>query len=187
MEYFDLVKTILVGLVAIVVITLIVLRKKRQVKLNSISLGPFSAEIIEENVSVDKIDLQSTPIAGCVGEVLSPPLKIRLQDSNGYPVKNKKVRIELFDENGLLSSKNYCGQTSKTSDQNGFIIFNDLILKKTGRICIFICVDGIETRTEDIDVLPPGLNLDFWNEVIGSPQYEEKLNRALRMSGNNQK
>ena len=83
MEYFDLVKTILVGLVAIVVITLIVLRKKRQVKLNSISLGPFSAEIIEENVSVDKIDLQSTPIAGCVGEVLSPPLKIRLQDSNG--------------------------------------------------------------------------------------------------------
>lgn len=187
MEYFELVKPILISLGVAVVLIFVVLRKKRHVKLKEINFGPFSAEITEENVSVDKIDLQSSPIAGCVGEVLSPPLKIRLQDSNAYPVKNKKVRIELFDENGLLGSRNYCGKTSKISDQNGLVVFDDLVLKKTGRICIFVCVDGIETRTEDIDVLPPGLNLDFWNETIGSPQYEEKLNRALRLSGNDQK
>lgn len=185
MEYFDLVKNIVVVLVAIAVILFIVLRKKKRIKLTGVNIGPFSTEIVEEKVSVEKIELQSTPIAGCAGEVLSPPLKIRLQDSSGYPVKNKKVRIEIFDENGLLSSKNYCGQTSKLSNNNGIMVFDDLILKKTGRICIFIYVDSLETKTEDIDVLPPGLNLDFWNEAIGSPQYEEKFNRALRLSDSN--
>lgn len=185
MKSFDLVKTIIVGLVAITAIVFIVLRKKKRIKLTGVNIGPFSAEIAENEVSVDKIELQSTPIAGCVGEVLSPPLKIRLQDSSGYPVKNTKVRIELFDENGLLSSKNYSGQISGLSDNNGILVFDDLILKKTGRICIFIYVDTLETRTEDIDVLPPGLNVDFWNESIGSPQYEEKLNRALRLSDSN--
>lgn len=186
MEYVDLVKFI-ISLVALAVIAFIILKKKKRLKLTGLNIGPFSTEITEKEVFVEKVEILSSPIAGCAGEVLSPPLKIQIRDVSGYPVKNKKVRLELFDESGLLSSKSYSGQTSKISNNNGVVIFDDLTPKKTGRICIFVCVDTLEERTEDIDILPPGLNLDFWNEPIGSEKYEEKLNRALRMSGGDKK
>ncbi len=159
--------------------------------MKGVNIGPFSAEIVEDDahvdvdVQVDQIEIQSSPIAGCVAEVLSPPLKIKLQDFNGHPVENKKVRIDIFDENGLLSSKSYSGKKSGLSDHNGIVIFDDLTLHKTGNIQISILVDSLEARTENIDILPPGLNVDFWNEAIGSLQYEEKFDRALRMLSHN--
>lgn len=185
MEYFDLVYTLVILAFFMIAVIVIMVRKKDEVKFTGLSIGPFTAEITEKKVSVEKIELLSVPIAGCAGELLSPPLRIRLQDSSGNSVKNKKVRIELFNEDGLISSKNYCGKMSKLSDDRGIVEFDDLTLKKTGRVCIYIYADTLESRTEDIDVIPPGLNLDFWNEKVGSPQYEEKFNRALRMSGDN--
>lgn len=185
MEYIDLITSIFFGIIAIVVIVYLVFFKKKNVKLKGINIGPFSAEIDKKEVAVERIEIMSMPIAGCAGELLSPPLKAVLLDTNNFPVKDKKVRIELVDENGVISSKNYLGRSSMVSDINGIVEFKDIVIKKTGRICIFILVDELEEKTEDIDVLPPGLNLDFWNETVGSPQYEEKLDRALRMSGSN--
>lgn len=184
MENVNLVISIVFLAVSVIVILWMLIRKK-SVKLTSVDVGPFSVEITKKETPVDKIEIIDMPIAGCSGEVLSPPLRIDLQDINGCPVKGKIARIEFFDEGRLLSSKNYQGKTSGVSDGYGIIAFNDLILKKTGRVCISILVDSLEAKTEDIDIFPPGLNLDFWNEPIGTPVYEEKFDRALRMSGNN--
>lgn len=189
MEYFDSVLNLLIVLIpiAIATIVLIFLRKKKKIKLTGITLGPFSTEIETRDIFVDKIEILDIPIASSVGEVLTPPLRIRVCDANGHPVKKKRVRLEIFDENGLLTAKSFIGQTSKLSNRDGIISFDDITLSKTGRYSIFICVDTLEEKIENIDVFPPGLSLDFWNETVGSPQYEEKLDRALRMSGNTNK
>lgn len=184
MEYFDLIKMIIAGIVIIVAVIILAIWKKKKAKIKGISIGPLSVDIYEDEKTTEEIEILSVPIAGCANEQLSPPLRIRLKDINGCPVLNKKARIEIYDENGLVSSKCYCGKSSQISDNNGYIEFNDLVLKKTGRICMLIIADTLEEKTEDIDILPPGLNVDFWNEPIGSPQYEEKLNRALRLSHN---
>jgi len=177
--------SVLAGIIPVLagLIALLILAKcgKKYLKLNTIGIGPFHAAIKE--YPVEKIEFLSVPMAACAGEVLSPPLKIKIQDIKEHPVKKKKVRLELYNEQGLLSSKNYSGKTSELSNDEGIVEFSNLILKQTGRICILICVDNLEEKTDDIDIFPPGLSLDFWNEQVGSPQYEEKLTRALRMLG----
>lgn len=90
MEYFDLVYALVILALFMIAVIVIVVRKKDKLKFTGLSIGPFTAEITEKKVSVDKIELLSVPIAGCSGELLSPPLKIRLQDSGGNSVKNKK-------------------------------------------------------------------------------------------------
>ena len=150
-------------------------------------MGPFTAKITEKIECVDIIELLSVPLAGCAGEILSPPLKILLRDSAGVPITAKKIRLEFYNENGLLSSKNYSGKISAVSDTNGVIVFDDLVFKKTGQVQIHIPVDNIIEVTDDIDIFPPGLNIDFWNEVVGSEIYEEKLDRALRFTRTNLK
>ena len=181
MEVLSVLVGILPVLIGLIALLIFAIWGKKRLKLNTIGVGPFHAAIKE--FPVEKIEFLSVPMAGCAGELLSPPLKIRILDIKEHPVKKKIVRLELYNEQGLLSSKNYSGQTLELSDDNGIVEFNNLILKRTGRICILICVDNLEEKTDDIDIFPPGLSLDFWNEQVGSPQYEEKLTRALRMLG----
>lgn len=186
MEYLDVIITVVSLLIASVIIIFILLKGKK-VKISDINLGPVTAKITEKIECVDKIELLSVPLAGCAGEILSPPLKILLKDSAGAPIVAKRIRLEFYDENGLLSSKNYSGKISAVSDTNGVIVFDDLTFKKTGQVQIYIPVDNITEVTEDIDIFPPGLNIDFWNEVVGSEIYEEKLDRALRFTRTNLK
>lgn len=180
---FDVIKAVVIVLAVAICIAFLVLRKKKRLKITGFNFGPISTEVSDKEVVADKIEIISAPIAGCAGEVLSPPLKVRLYDLRGLYIKNKKVRIEIYNESGLMSSRNFSGKSSQFTDNKGIAEFGDLVLKKTGKFCIIAIVDEIEEKTEDIDILPPGLNLDFWNEEVGSPQYEEKFDRALRMSG----
>ena len=82
MENVNLVISIVFLAVAVIFILWMLIRKK-SVKLASVDVGPFSVEIIEKEIPVDKIEIIDMPIAGCSGEVLSPPLRIELQDING--------------------------------------------------------------------------------------------------------
>jgi len=186
MEHLDVIITTVPILIASIII-IIVLFKGKKVKISDISLGPFTAKITEKTENVEKIELLSVPLAGCAGETLSPPLKILLRDSIGKPIAAKKIRLEFYDETGLLSSKNYSGRISAMSDINGVIVFDDLIVNKTGQVQIYIPVDSIIEVTDEIDIFPPGLNIDFWNEIVGSKIYEEKLDRALRFTRSNLK
>lgn len=186
MEYIDVIVTVVSILIAIVIIIFIILKGKK-VKISDVSFGPVTAKITEKIEYVDKIELLSVPLAGCAGEILSPTLKILLKDSDGRPITAKKIRLEFYNENGLVSSKNYSGKISAVSDINGVIEFDDLVLKRTGQFQIHIPVDNIIEVTDEIDIFPPGLNIDFWNEVVGTEKYEEKLNRALRFARTNLK
>ena len=49
---------------------------------------------------------------------------------------------------------------------------------------IFIICEKQQVSTDDIDILPPGLPIDFWNYQIGSSEYEERLDRILRFKTN---
>lgn len=147
-----------------------------------IPIGPVKLEVDSKKVKVDIIDIIESPIAGCEGGKISPPLKVRLNDVEGYPVKSKSVHIEFYDDEGLMSTRLISGNFSKLSDVTGTIIFDDIIVKKTGNITILLCVDGVEATSESIQILPPGLELDFWNELVGSPEYEKKFDRAIQFS-----
>lgn len=189
MEYADIIIGVISFFVAVVVIILFLIKGKKM-KIKDVSIGPITAtfdeepkKIVKENV--DKIEFLSVPLAGCAGEILSPPLKILLKDSAGMPITKKKIRLEFYNENGLLSSNNYYGRISAESDKNGVIVFDDLIIKKTGQVRIHIPIDNIDEVTEDIEIFPPGLNIDFWNEKVGTEMYEEKLDRALRFTKTN--
>lgn len=194
MEYADIIIWAISFFVAVIVIILF-LTKGKKIKIKDVSIGPITAtfgeepkKVVKEKVvkeNVDKIEFLSVPLAGCAGEILSPPLKILLKDSTGMPITKKKIRLEFYNENGLLSSNNYYGKISAESDKNGVIVFDDLIIKKTGQVQIHIPIDNIDEVTEDIEIFPPGLNIDFWNEKVGTERYEEKLDRALRFTKTN--
>lgn len=181
MENIGTIFSSLAILVAIIYI-IIALRRGKEIKFTDVNLGPFSAKINEKTADVDKIDILSAPIAACAGEVLSPPLKLLLKDSGGAPITSKKARLEIYNENGLISAQNYSGRTSAFSDSKGVAVFDDLVLSRTGRIQIYILADSITEHTDEIDIFPPGLSIDFWNEPVGSEMYEVKLERVLRFT-----
>lgn len=149
-----------------------------------IPLGLVKLEIAPQNTKVEMIDVIESPLAACEGERISPSLKVRLIDADGYPVKSKSVRLEFYDNDGLMSTRLISGSLSKPSDGDGIVVFDDLSVKKTGNVNILICVDGIEVTSESIQILPPGLEVDFWNEYVGSPEYEKKFDRAIQFSNN---
>lgn len=74
MEYLDVIITMISILIASVIIIFMLLKGKK-VKISDISFGPVTAKITEKIECVDKIELLSVPLAGCAGEILSPPLK----------------------------------------------------------------------------------------------------------------
>lgn len=176
MKYFQITIMIILALI----ISFILIKKGKKIRIKGINTGPFVAEIVEKKI--EKIKLMSVPLASCVGEILTPYLKILLVDSADRPIEFKKVRLEIFDERGLVSSKNYSGCITGTSNKKGIIVFNDLVLLKTGQVRIHIIVDNLLEVTDDIDIFPPGLNIDFWNETVGSDEYIEKWERAYRFS-----
>lgn len=181
MEYLEIIFTVITILAAIIFIS-VALRRGKKLEITDVSLGPFTATINEKPANVDNIEVLSVPIAACAGEVLSPPLKLLLKDSSNIPITSKKVRLEIYNENGLISSQNYSGRISAVSNSDGVVVFDDLVFSRTGRIQIYILADNVTEHTDEIDIYPPGLSIDFWNETVGSKEYEAKLDRALRFT-----
>lgn len=92
--------------------------------------------------------------------------------------------MEIYDDFGLMSINNISGNLVKYSDKFGCVEFNNICLKKSGRIQICIISDDIEQIIDSVDIFPPGLSIDYWNESIGTERYKEKLERVLNFTEN---
>lgn len=141
---------------------------------------PF--EEVEEDwpKSVDDISVLSSPIAACRGEPLTPPLIIKVMSEEQEPLEGKLVSIEIFWENELMSVRNVLGTLKHETNDEGIASFEDIVIRKTGHIKIFVKCGEKEISTDDIEIFPPGLPIDFWNYKVGSPDYEERFDRILR-------
>lgn len=62
--------------------------------------------------------------------------------------------------------------------------YDNISLKESGRIEIYIISDDIEQPIDSVDIFPPGLPIDYWNETVGSEQYKIKLERILNFTQN---
>lgn len=168
--------------VAIIVILWISVREKKDVTLSGANLGPLNLGISEKSVEV--ISIISSPIAACRNERLTPPLKVKLMDGKQRIIKNHKVRLEIYNERGIVSARKISGTLTKNSDNDGIVVFDDLIIDSTGIFKIFIICEKQQVSTDDINIFPPGLPIDFWNYQVGSPEYERRLDRILRFEAN---
>ncbi|MEN7440439.1 hypothetical protein ABFO11_14255 [Anaerostipes caccae] len=182
MENLELYLTIAGIVVAIIVILWIILRRRKNVNVTGASIGPLNLEFSEK--SVEDISILSSPLAACRNERLTPPLKVKLMDEEQHILKNRKVRLEIYGENGIVSARKISGALTRNSDNDGIAIFDDLALDATGTFKIFIICEKQQISTDDIDILPPGLPIDFWNYQVGSPEYEERFDRILRFKTN---
>ncbi|CUN21473.1 Uncharacterised protein [Roseburia faecis] len=182
MEYLDVIITgIGIMLVATIIIGYFVIKHKN-VKLKGGEILGAQFEIEEKQV--DKFQIISMPIAACKGEILTPYLKVKVLDSNGNGIKGKKVRLEFYNNLGLMSIKNISGDLVKYSDKAGCVEYDNISLKESGRIEIYIISDDIEQPIDSVDIFPPGLPIDYWNETVGSEQYKIKLERILNFTQN---
>lgn len=173
----------IVGIVtAIFIILFIILRKKNHIKASGVNLGPLGLEFSEK--SVEFINILSSPFVACKNEHLTPPLKVKLMDEEQHILKNRKVRLEIYGEKGIVSERKISGALTKNSDNEGIAIFDDLAIDLTGNFKIFIMCEKQQVSTDSIDILPPGLPIDFWNYHVGSPEYEDRLDRILRFKTN---
>lgn len=182
MENLELYLTI-VGIAAVIIVIIwIILRRNKEANVTGASIGPLNLEFSEKSVEV--INILSSPLAACRNERLTPPLKVKLMDEEQHIIKNRKVKLEIYDENGMVSARKISGTLTKNSDNDGIVIFDNLVIGATGIFKIFIISGQQQVSTEDIDILPPGLPIDFWNYRIGSSEYEERLDRILRFKTN---
>lgn len=182
LEYLDVIITgIGIMLVATIIIGYFVIKHKN-VKLKGGEILGAQFEIEEKQV--DKFQIISMPIAACKGEILTPYLKVKVLDSNGNGIKGKKVRLEFYNNWGLMSIKNISGDLVKYSDKAGCVEYDNISLKESGRIEIYIISDDIEQPIDSVDIFPPGLPIDYWNETVGSEQYKIKLERILNFTQN---
>lgn len=147
-----------------------------------VSAGPISVEIENRDIKAEAIKINNAPIIACVGTKLSPPLSVKIVDADGLSLKRKSARLEFYNDGRLMSTQKIKGTLSKKSDNNGNVIFDDIIIEQTGSVLITITVDALEVTTEVLKILPPGLEVDFWNEKVGSSRYEEKLDIVLQFS-----
>lgn len=182
MENLDIYLTIAGIVTAIFIILLIILRKKKHIKASGLSLGPLDLKFFEK--SVEFINILSSPFAACKNEHLTPPLKVKLMDEEQHILKNRKVKLEIYGEKGIVSERKISGALTKNSDNDGVVIFDDLAIDATGSFKIFIICEKQQVSSDSIDILPPGLPIDFWNYHVGSPEYEDRLDRILRFKTN---
>ena len=124
LDYFDVIITG-IGLVLVVMIIIgcfIIKHKKVRLKGGEI----FGAQFDIEEKPIDKFQVISTPIAACKGEVLTPYLKVKVLDNNGNGIKGKKVRLEFYNNLGLMSIKNISGDLVKYSDKTGCVEYDNI-------------------------------------------------------------
>lgn len=169
--------------VVIIIILFIIIRKNKDVKMTGASLGPLNIEFSEKSVEI--ISVLSSPLAACRGDKVTPPLTVKVMDEEKHILKNKKIKLEIYGENGIVSTRKISGSLTRITDNDGVAVFDDIIINTTGTFRIFILCEKKQVTTDDIDILPPGLPIDFWNYCVGSPEYEERLDRILRFKTTN--
>lgn len=172
-----------IGIILVVAIAIgCFLIKHKNVKIKGGEILGVQFDIEEKQV--DKFQVISTPIAACKGEILTPHLKVKVLDNNGNGIKGKKVRLEFYNSLGLMSIKNISGDIVKYSDNTGCVEYDNISLKESGLIEIYVISDNIEHPIDSVDIFPPGLPIDYWNETVGSEQYKIKLERILNFTQN---
>lgn len=183
MDYFSIISKIIELLLVIIVLRVAIIKKHKKVKLKSADILGAQFEI--EDRKVGEIELISVPIAACKAEILTPYLKLKVLDNNGKIIIGKEIRLEFYSNGHLMSLKSISGDTVKNSDISGCVVFDNLSLKESGRIQICVVADEITEYVDYVEIFPPGLQVDYWNEKIGSEQYMLKLKRAINFSNGN--
>lgn len=181
LEHIDIIITG-IGLVMVAVILIVFIIKHKNIKVNGGEI--LGVQFGIEEKMVDEIQVISTPIAACKFEKLTPNLKVKVMDNNKNGIQWKKVRLEFYNNLGLMNIKNISGDLVKYSDEHGCVEFNNISLKESGRIKIYIISDDIEQPIDTVDIFPPGLSIDYWNETIGTEEYKDKLHRILNFTEN---
>lgn len=177
MENLELYLTI-AGLVFAIIVILWIIYKKKNIDITGVDIGPLSFEFSDKKVEI--IRILSSPLAACRNERLTPPLKVKLMDEEQHILKNRKVRLEIYGESGMVNARKVSGALTRNSNNDGIAIFDNLVINATGTFKIYIICEKQQITTDDIDILPPGLPIDFWNYQVGSPEYEERFDRILR-------
>lgn len=178
LEYIGIIITV-VGLI-IAVVFIIKNRKKIKISGGEIFGIGYTIDEMQEKKLVEKIKIIRTPIAACSGEPLTPNLKIKVLDNTGASIAGKKVKLEFYDNLGLMNIKDISGELVRFSDECGCIEFNNICIYKSGYIKIFVVSDEIEQSVDLVEIFPPGLSIDYWNEKVGTKEYKVKLDRVLQ-------
>lgn len=167
-----------------VAITLIIVSffwiRHKNIVVKGTTIGGIRFDI--EDKKVDQIQIINAPIAACKYDILTPHLEVKAIDENGKGIEGKRVRLEFYNSLGIMSIGNISGDLCKKTDKAGCVVFDNISLKASGRIDIYIISDDIEQLVESIDIFPPGIPIDYWNEPIGSEKYKEKLERILNFT-----
>src|SRR5690625_2260783 len=89
------------------------------------------------------IEIIRAPGEASAGELVDP-LSVIVVYRLGNPVPGIEVTVELEDNNEFLS-----GTQVHTTDRDGFVEFNDLILKNSGQFRFILSADGVDPVTSD--------------------------------------
>ena len=107
-------------------------------------------------------------------------ISVRVSNSENDGLLGRKVHISIYDkkrEKELLS-----GTLEALTDQNGFAIFSDLSISKTGRHQIVAFCDDKYCTSAEFDVNPPGIDTDFRKKTFGDQEYFDALCQSLYMN-----
>ena len=187
---FSLDRVIIFSVVAILVIIFIVLkvRKGKRIKIRKVTVGPFEAEIDEENeevkeeiVPVYRIAILRQPISASGNPATLNALIVRVYDRDGNPLKSKRVTITL---EGKENNPEYyiSGSLSEISDDKGEAVFSGLSLLRRGLFSIVFHADGATAKAKPFSVTPPGLDVDFEGKKFGSDEYIDTLRLAISLN-----
>src|SRR5690625_6643318 len=86
------------------------------------------------------IEIIRAPGETPAGELVDP-LSVIVVDRLGNPVPGIEVTVELEDNNEFLS-----GTQVHTTDRDGFVEFNDLILKNSGQFRFILSAEGVRSE-----------------------------------------
>lgn len=101
-------------------------------------------------------------------------MKVRVYNQYGKPVVGKLVSMSILDKRAAPS--NYiAGELERITDENGYAIFSNIEILKTGKYIFCFSADGVNTKSRPLEILPKGLSTNFENEEFGSEPYMEAL------------
>ena len=61
-------------------------------------------------------------------------------DEEQHILKNRKVKLEIYGEGGMISARKISRALTKSSDNNGIAIFDNLLIDVTGTFKILLYV-----------------------------------------------
>lgn len=108
-------------------------------------------------------------------------LKVKVYDRENNPLRNKEVKITLAGHEDNV--ENYIsGPLVAVSDEEGYAIFQGLQILRRGSFSIVFHADNVNAKAKPFDVTPPGIDVRFEKEKLGSDEYAATLKRAISLS-----